>query len=118
MELLIVILKKFEVLDDVMHALAQVGIRGGTIVDGTGMGKSLVDIENIPTFGMLRYLLTDEEKQKCKILLFAIDEEQIPLAKEKIKEVVGDFREPNTGVMFSMPIRNTEGFGGDKFCSI
>lgn len=114
MELLMVFLKKIELVDDVMHHLADAGIRGGTIVEGTGMAKCLVDMENLPMFGMLRYLLSDEDKIKCKVLLFAIDEEQIALAQEKIKEVVGDFKEPNTGVMFTIPIKNTVGFGGDK----
>jgi len=114
MELLMVFLKKVELVDDVMHHLAECGIRGGTIVEGTGMAKSLADMESLPMFGMLRFILSDEEKLKCKILLFAIDEEQVALAQEKIREVVGDFREPNTGVMFTIPIKNTEGFGGDK----
>lgn len=114
MELLMVFLKRLELVDDVMHHLADVGIRGGTIVEGTGMAKCLADMESLPVFGMLRYLLSDEDKLKCKILLFAIDEEQVALAQEKIKEVVGDFNQPNTGVMFSIPIKNTVGFGGDK----
>lgn len=83
MELLMVILKKLELVDDVMHHLAEAGIRGGTIVEGTGMAKSLFNVEDLPMFGMLRYILSDEEKLKCKILLFAIDEEQVPLAQQK-----------------------------------
>jgi nitrogen regulatory protein PII-like uncharacterized protein len=114
MELLMVFLKKVELVDEVMNHLAEAGIRGGTIVEGTGMAKSLVNTDNLPMFGMLRYILSDEEKLKCKILFFAIDEDQVALAQQKIKEIVGDFREPNTGVMFTIPIRNTEGFGGDK----
>lgn len=115
MELLMAFLKKVELVDDVMHHLADVGIRGGTIVEGTGMAKCLANMENLPMFGMLRYLLSDEEKLKCKILLFAIDEDQVPLAQKKIKEIVGDFNEPNSGIMFTIPIKNTVGFGGDKF---
>ena len=76
MELLMVFLKKIELVDDVMHHLADAGIRGGTIVEGTGMAKCLVDMENLPMFGMLRYLLSDEDKIKCKVLLFAIDIKQ------------------------------------------
>ena len=114
MELLLVILKKVELVDDVMHNLAAIGIKGGTIVEGTGMASSLANLEKLPMTGMLRYLLSDEEKLKCKILLLAIDEEQVQLAQEKIKEVVGDLSEPNTGVMFTIPIKNTVGFDSDK----
>ena len=108
------IFKKVELVDDVMHNLADVGIKGGTIVEGTGMAKSLASMDKLPMFGMLRYLLSDEEKLKCKILLLAIDEEQVTHTQDKIKEVVGDFNEPNTGVMFTIPIRNTVGFIDDK----
>ncbi len=31
--------------------------------------------------------------------------------KDKIKEVIGDLSEPNTGIMFTIPIKNAEGFG-------
>ena len=110
MELLMVILKKVDLVDDIMHNLAAIGIKGGTIVEGTGMASSLASMEKLPMIGMLRYLLSDEEKLKCKILLLAIDEEQVTFTQDKIKEVVGDFNEPNTGVMFTIPIKNTVGF--------
>lgn len=111
MELLMVILKKVELVDDIMHKLAESGVRGGTIIDGTGMAKSLVNMDDLPMFGMLRYIISDEEKLKSKILLFALKEEKVTEVKDKIKEVIGDLSEPNTGIMFTIPIKNVEGFG-------
>ncbi|WP_313340979.1 P-II family nitrogen regulator [Sedimentibacter sp.] len=111
MELLMVILKRIELVDDIMQKLAEFGVRGGTIIDGTGMAKSLVNMNDLPMFGMLRYIISDEEKLKSKILLFALKEEQVKEVKDKIKEVIGDLSEPNTGIMFTIPIKNAEGFG-------
>lgn len=111
MELLMVILKRIELVDDIMHKLAESGVRGGTIIDGTGMAKSLVNMNDLPMFGMLRYIISDEEKLKSKILLFALKEEKVTEVKDKIKEVIGDLSEPNTGIMFTIPIKNAEGFG-------
>ncbi|WP_313413296.1 hypothetical protein [Sedimentibacter sp.] len=106
-----VILKRIELVDDIMQKLAEFGVRGGTIIDGTGMAKSLVNMNDLPMFGMLRYIISDEEKLKSKILLFALKEEQVKEVKDKIKEVIGDLSEPNTGIMFTIPIKNAEGFG-------
>lgn len=111
MELLLVILKKIELVDDIMQKLAESGVRGGTIIDGTGMAKSLVNMNDLPMFGMLRYIISDEEKLKSKILLFALKEERVTEVKDMIIEVIGDLSEPNTGVMFTIPIKHAEGFG-------
>ena len=111
MQMLMVILKKVELVEDVMHELAESGVRGGTIVDGTGMAKALVNMEDLPMFGMLRHMLTDEKKLESKLLIFVLKNEQVTITRETIKKVVGDFSEPNTGIMFSIPIADVEGFG-------
>lgn len=111
MELLMVILKKIEIVDNIMQKLAESGVKGGTIIDGTGMAKSLASMNDLPMFGMLRYIIADEEKLKSKILLFALKEEQVQEAKDIIKREVGNLGEPNTGIMFTLPIKSIEGFG-------
>ncbi|MEL7648960.1 MAG: hypothetical protein AAGU76_12750 [Sedimentibacter sp.] len=106
-----VILKKIDMVDEVMQKLAETGVKGGTIVEGTGMAKALVNMEDIPIFGMLRHMLVDEEKLVSKLLIFVLKEEQVNKTRETIKKVIGDFSEPNTGIMFSIPIKDVEGFG-------
>lgn len=111
MEMLMVILKKIDLVDEIMQKLAETGVKGGTIIDGTGMAKALVNMDDIPMFGMLRHMLVDEEKLTSKVLIFVLKEEQIKVTRETIKEVVGNLNEPNTGIMFSIPIKDVEGFG-------
>lgn len=111
MEMLMVILKKVDLVNEIMQKLAETGVRGGTIVEGTGMAKALVNMEDIPMFGMLRHILVDEAKLTSKLLIFVLKEEQVKVTRETIKEVIGDFSEPNTGIMFSIPIKEVEGFG-------
>ena len=53
MQLLVLILKKVELLDSLLKELANGGVRGGTIVDGTGMAEALVNMEDLPMFGVL-----------------------------------------------------------------
>lgn len=111
MQLLILILKKVHLENEIMEKLAETGVKGGTSLEGTGMAKALINMNELPFFGMLRHIITDEEKLTSKVLLFVLKDEQIPAARAKIKEVIGDLTEPNTGIMFSIPINYVEGFG-------
>ena len=95
-------------MNDILHELAEAGIKGGTIVDAKGMGESLLSMEDIPMFGTLRQLLSSEEREDVKLLLFVVqDDEVVPTAKT-IKKVV-DLENPNTGILFSLPIYYCEG---------
>ena len=63
MQVLILILKQVDLMNDILHELAEAGIKGGTIVDAKGMGESLLSMEDIPMFGAIRQLLSHEEKE-------------------------------------------------------
>ena len=52
------------------------------------MGEALVNMEDIPMFGMLRNILADEEKESCKMLLFVVSDEQIIAAIDTVKKVI------------------------------
>lgn len=111
MQLLILILKKVELTDQIMQELAKVGVTGGTILDGTGMAKSLADMDELPMFGMLRHLMEEgSANSKSKVLMFVLRDEEMIKARVAIKEAI-DFRDPNTGIIFSVPITYVEGLG-------
>ena len=112
MQLLIVILKKMEYINELIRELAKHGVKGGTILDGTGMAESLVNMEeDLPMFGMLRRVLSDEVREKSHVMLFVLKDEQVIESREIIKKVIGDLNKPNTGIMFSVPITYVEGLG-------
>ncbi|MGF7142685.1 nitrogen regulatory protein PII [Anaerotaenia torta] len=111
MQLLILILKKHEFMDELLKNLAKSGIKGATILDGTGMAEALVNMEDLPMFGVLRRMLSVEEKEVSKVLLIVLKDEQIQKTRTVIKEVIGDLKEPNTGIMFTIPITYVEGLG-------
>jgi len=110
-QFLVLILKKVELVEELIKQLAESGITGGTIIDGTGMASALANIEDLPMFGLLRSILAGDEKEACKIILFVLKDETAILTREIIKRVIGDFNEPNTGIMFSVPITYVEGLG-------
>ncbi|MBH1942426.1 hypothetical protein I5677_16110 [Mobilitalea sibirica] len=111
MQLLILILKKVELMEDIIKQLAESGVKGGTILEGTGMAKALINMEDLPVFGMLRRILADEDKETCKLMMFVLKDDQVMTTRGAIKKVIGDLSIPNTGIMFSIPITYVEGLG-------
>ena len=111
MELLVLILKKVSIMDDLMRALAKGGIKGATIVDGEGMGEALINMEDLPMFGLLRRVMEGEEKDQSKVIMFILDDEKMITARNIIKDIIGDINAPNTGIMFAMPVTYAEGIG-------
>jgi len=111
LQLLILILKKVELIDEIIKQLAESGVKGGTIIEGSGMAKALINMEDLPIFGMLRHLLVDEEKEICKLMMFVLKDEQVMSTRGTIKNVIGDLNIPNTGIMFSIPLTFVEGLG-------
>lgn len=110
MQLLIVILKRESIVEKVLQRLAKAGIKGGTILEGTGMAESLVQMQDLPVFGTLKRMLSVEELETSHVMLFALKEEELRPTTELIKGVVGSLNAPNTGIMFAVPISYIEGF--------
>lgn len=108
MQLLTLILKDDSKLDDILKALAEEGVRGGTILDGKGMGEELINMEDLPMFGMLRRIMQDETKPTSKVVLFVLRDELVVDARETIKKKI-DLSQPNSGIMFVVPITYVEG---------
>ncbi len=110
MHLLIFILKKTDLLEHVLKHLAEKNITGGTILDGVGMAEKLVDMEDLPMFGILRKALAGEERENCKVMLFVTQDEKISQLRAAIHDAV-DLKQPNTGILFSIPLSFVEGLG-------
>lgn len=111
MKILMLILKHVDLTNQIIHRLAESGVKGGTIIDGTGMANALLNMEDLPMFGMLRHILADDDKEMCKIMMFVLEDDQIDETKKIIRQVIGDLNKPNTGIMFSIPIMDVEGLG-------
>ncbi|MBR4515226.1 MAG: hypothetical protein IKO61_10115 [Lachnospiraceae bacterium] len=109
--LLVVILKKQDLINDICHELAEAGIRGGTIIDGKGMASVLEKMEDLPIFGMLRSILADDDDDDIvRTLWMVMNENELETAREAIHDVAG-LNEPNSGIMFAVPVSFVEGLG-------
>lgn len=109
MNLLVLILKKADLVNEICRDLAEEGVHGGTILDGVGMASVIDKMGDLPLFGMLRTLLAEDD-DGVKVMLFVMNDEEIVKARKTIKEVVG-LDEPNTGILFALPVSFVEGLG-------
>ena len=110
MQLLFLVIKRIELVDDIMKELARAGIRGGTAIDSIGMAKSISGMDNLPMINVLREILNGEDdSQKGKTIFVAVKDEQVEAAKNAIISVTGDLSQPNAGVLFGVPITFAEG---------
>lgn len=107
MQLLILILKHKEQMTEVLRSLVNIGIKGGTMLEGKGMAQSLEKMEELPTFGILRHL-SNEGLEGSHVMLLVVDDEQALRARQEIKKLV-DLTVPNSGIMFSIPLTYVEG---------
>lgn len=111
MNLLVVILKKAELVTEICKGLAEEGVHGGTILDGVGMASVIEKMDDLPIFGMLKAILADDDDNEVvKTMLFVMSDEELTRAKEVIHEIVG-LEQPNTGIMFAVPVTFVEGLG-------
>lgn len=110
MQLLFLVIKRIELVDEIMLSLAQAGIRGGTVIDSVGMAKSISTMDNLPMIGVLRSILSGEDAaQKGKTIFVAVADDQVDVARKAITDVTGDLSQPNAGVLFGVPISFAEG---------
>ncbi|MBO5509849.1 MAG: hypothetical protein J5962_05260 [Lachnospiraceae bacterium] len=111
MNLLTVILKKADLTNEICKELTEAGIHGGTIIDAVGMASILEQMDDLPIFGMLKSILADDDDHETvKVMLFVVNDEQMNTARKVIHEVIG-LDQPNTGIMFALPVTFVEGLG-------
>lgn len=110
MQALFLVLNKVECLEELLVRLAESGVKGGTVIESTGMARILGDAEDFNILGTLRQLM-DPSRVESKTLFFVLKDEQIQKTREIIDEVTGGLEKPNTGIMFGVKLSFVEGIG-------
>ncbi|MEF9880218.1 MAG: hypothetical protein RR653_10425 [Clostridia bacterium] len=114
MQVVTLVLNKTECLEALLEALLAKGIRGGTVLESTGMMRVLdQSSEDMPMFGALRQLF-DPERKSSKTLLMVLEDSAVQTARQVINEVTGGLDQPDTGILFTVPALFVEGMGAAK----
>ncbi|MFA6796889.1 MAG: hypothetical protein WCR63_04925 [Bacilli bacterium] len=107
---LILILSNVEKLNPLLKTLVANNIHGCTIWDSEGMTHRLLEAEDeeISHFGSIRKIV-NPDRDRSKTLFFVGTKEEVERAKKLIVAVIGDFNQPDTGVMFVININESYG---------
>lgn len=111
MQAIFLVLHKVECLNDVLVAVQNAGIQGGTIIESSGMLNTLKKNENF-IIDSLRIFL-ENPRDESRVLFFVVKDEEVNTIKKAIDEALGGISKPNTGIMFGIPLSFVEGIKKD-----
>lgn len=108
MELIVFVLNDPDSLEEIFEGFLRIGVRGATIIDSTGMGRTMCD--HVPFFGGIRTMLQGCRPNNQTIFTVVRSEEMRNKVIGVIKDVLGDLNQPNSGFLFCLPVTCAEGF--------
>lgn len=108
MELLVFVLNRPELLDELLEGFLRADVRGATVIDSTGMGRTLCD--KVPIFGGIRTMIQGCRPNNLTIFTVVRTQEKRDDAIRVIYDVVGDLKKPNTGFLFCVPVSYASAF--------
>jgi nitrogen regulatory protein PII len=108
--LLVVVLNKTEKINKILEKFLEVDVRGATIIDSIGMGRTLVP--EINTFAsILEVFNVGKSRYPENKTIFTVIREEKTLrdAQKVVNEELDYFKEPGTGIMFVIPVAEYSG---------
>ncbi len=111
MKLLVFVLNKEELLDDVLSAYVEAGIDGATILDSEGMGRFLT--YEVPLFADFKEFMKGNKPYNKTIISVVRHEKRIPKLISLLDSVCGDLSKPGTGIIFTVPVDFCKGLVPD-----
>ena len=102
MELVILVLGKIELLDDVLSAIAEAGAYEAGVVEAEGLEKILAT--DIPIFAGLRQMLEGDKAKKMLIVAPLLPGTSIQELNKLLLDRGVDFKTPGMGVMASVKL--------------
>ncbi|MEG1366954.1 MAG: hypothetical protein RSC96_07020 [Oscillospiraceae bacterium] len=108
MKLMIFVLNDVEKLEAVLAKLEHEGVRGATILPSRGMAMALENYMEGSFLGSLRAVM-EPDREENKTVFAVIKDDQINVAVCAIESVIGSLDDPNTGIIFTLPVDFVKG---------
>lgn len=102
MKLLVFVLNKEELLEEVLEAYAEAGVDGATLLDSEGMGRFLA--YEVPLFASFREFMKGNKPYNKTIISVIRTDKTVDRVKSLVDRVVGGLDQPGTGIMFTVPV--------------
>lgn len=107
MQLLIAVINEEEKLDEILSGLVELGVTGATIINSEGMGRVLS--HDIPIFAGLEMLAMRSRPQNQTLFSVIREDEKVDAVIRLLQEICGDFENPATGIVFTIPVNRVVG---------
>jgi nitrogen regulatory protein P-II 1 len=109
MYMLIMVLDDSENLNDVLQAWVDAGVPGVTILESTGINRVLPREQAGPMFAGFSHIFGSGRVGHNTIFAVIESMELAETAVKATEAVVGDLNEPNTGIVFVLPVAKSWG---------
>lgn len=97
----------------ILEGWDEIGVKGATILDSTGMGriKKAGLLDDFPLVPRLQDFL--EVREEPHRTIFSVVEDQVTVDRmaAAAQHIIGDLDEPHTGFMFVVPVLKAFGLG-------
>lgn len=108
MKLLVIILNKTDALEYLLEGLSAAGIVGATIIQSSGLAMTLSKMNSSFISSSIRSMFTGDEEDN-RTIISVIRNNQLDVARKVVYSTVGDLSQPNTGILFTVPLDFVEG---------
>ena len=103
MELLVIFLNDEQCLSELLSAFVELDVRHVAQFESEGLIQALAT--DVPIFAGLRQLFEQEERPRSRTILALLEEDDAFDRLVKLyKELEIDFRDPDVGCMFTVPV--------------
>ncbi|OJF92711.1 hypothetical protein [Alkalibacterium sp. 20] len=106
--LFVIVLNQTELLDDLLLKFNDEVGQAATVIDSEGMAQHLSHLDETKIFSTIRPLILSDHTEN-KTIYSVIPEEDLELARQTVRNVLKDIGEPDTGIMFAVPVLFQEG---------
>lgn len=114
--MVLLIIDDLNICPSVLDAWDAAKVPGITILESTGMGRIRKDSirDDIPMMPSLSELFRPREQQHRTIFCVVEGEEMVDRLVKITQEILGDLDNPNTGVLFVLPVSRAIGLHGAR----
>jgi nitrogen regulatory protein PII len=107
MKLVVFILNREELLEQVLEAFVEAGVPGATVLDSAGMGRMLTS--EVPLFAELSDTMKDIRPANRVIFSLVSGEPTVRRLEDLLEKACGDLSVPGTGLLFTVPVDYAKG---------
>ena len=111
MYLVLFVLHDCDLVEDVLDAWEQAGVRGATILHSYGLGRvrKAGIRDDFPLFPSIEQILHNNEEFSRTLFTVLEDQDLVDQVVQVTQSVVGDLSQPDTGMLLVLPISQAYG---------